>query len=155
MKRIAFRVPKQQERAIIKVDDVDAARFKVEYWLARNHGGVIEIYKTHDRTSQSLGRELLGIKEDGVCVIHRNDDPLDFRRENLMAVSRATFRKVRGLLLGFDGGSRIQEYCKRGHELTDENRMSNGASGTICRKCSAMRNKRSYEIRKTLAKLRA
>ena len=151
MKRIAFRVPKQQERAIIKVDDADAARFKVEYWRARNHNGTIEIYKMHDHTNQSLGRELLGIKEDGVCVIHRNDDLLDFRRANLMAVSRATFQKIRGLTLGYGGGSVKRRFCKRGHELTDENRMPNGAGGTICRKCSAMRNKRSYEIRKALA----
>ena len=105
MKRIAFRVPKQMERAIIKVDDADAARFKVEYWRARNHNGTIEIYKMHDHTNQSLGRELLGIKEDGVCVIHRNDDLLDFRRANLMAVSRATFQKLRGLILRYGRGS--------------------------------------------------
>ncbi len=149
MKRISFRIPKRQKRAIIKVDDADAARFKVEYWLARMNKDYLEIYKTHDRTNIGLGRELLGITEDGVCVIHRNDDHTDFRRSNLMAVSRATFQKIAGLIL--PRGKPKQVFCKRGHFLDDDNRMSNGAAGTICRKCSLMRSKRSYEIRKALA----
>ena len=150
MKRIAFRIPKSQTQAIIKVDDADAAKFKVEYWVARNHDGYIEIYKTHDRVSQSLGRELLGITEDKVCVIHRNDDLLDFRRSNLMAISWATFEKLQGMILGTGGGSEKQEYCKRGHVLSGDNVQPNG-KGRTCRICHRMRGKRSYEINKALS----
>ena len=149
MKRIAFRIPKRQERAIIKVDDVDAARFKTEYWRARMNQGHLEIYKMDYGVCSVLGRALLGIKEDQTCVLHKNDDETDYRRANLMPISRKAHTSLLNLL-AVRRGHGIAEYCKRGHLLNEANRMTNGKSGTICRTCNNMRSKRSYEIRKSL-----
>jgi hypothetical protein len=156
MKRISFRVPKEIGLAIIKVDDADAHRFKVEYWLARRNKGYLEIYKMDGRVITMLGRELLGIKEDGVCVVHKNDDKTDYRRANLLAIPRKAHTALMSLQSPQTGNPGHKGYkrkfCKRGHLMDDENRIKNGKCSTICKKCHAMRTKRSYEIRRTLEK---
>lgn len=44
-----------------------------------------------------------------------------------------------------NGGSAIPKTCKRGHVLSDDNLVSNGKAGLICRACKNMRSKTYYD----------
>lgn len=93
-KRFYFRLPVTREKVIVTVDDDDAYRLRSEHWLVRNNKGLIELNRFNNGCLLMFGRVLLGVTADGVCVAHKNGDSSDYRKENLVKMTRAEFNKM-------------------------------------------------------------
>lgn len=94
-KKFYFRLPVTKEKIDVIVDDDDAYRLRSELWKAKNNNGYIEIYKNNEGTLMTLGRELMGVHyaEDFTSVTHKNGNSLDFRKNNLLILSRSELGK--------------------------------------------------------------
>lgn len=144
MKKFFLILPVTKSKIVITVDDQDAYRLRGEPWLIRRAMGSLQVYRKALGVNLSLAREILGVSDEGLCVIHVNNDATDFRRVNLKIISKAELlERARDL----KKSNTKYGYCVRGHALTPENIMDNGYNGS-CKTCHMKARRRSYQKRK-------
>ncbi len=140
-------LPRTNERVTISVDDADAWRLRSEMWRVKKLKNGFHVYKKLHGSEEGLGRAILGIKEDDVWASHKNGDSTDYRKANLIRMERSVGLKIQRMIMGHDWST---GYCKRGHKMTPENRMSNG-DGITCRACATDRKRNDYYAKKAAA----
>lgn len=145
MKKFFLFTP-QREKVVITVDDDDAWRLRNQLWKAKRNQSCIEIYLHRYQCIFALGREILGVADEGVCVIHKNGNSLDFQKGNLEPVSKIEHSSklhLRRRQLKFN-------MCGRGHALTADNIYICGG-GVVCRTCNIASGKKRYKKRMAAA----
>lgn len=86
---------------------------------------------------QLVALAFIGPCPEGQEVRHLDDDPTNNSFLNLAYGTHA--ENMADMMR--HGRSRRQEFCGRGHEMTEENRYLSPSGGMDCRRCSSERNK--------------
>jgi hypothetical protein len=91
--------PNRRE-ALIDAADLPLAQGKRWGWIGpTERGGLGHVAMSHAQETTALHRIIMGVTDSSLKVMHRNDDPLDCRRENLVLRTKpecsAAARKAR------------------------------------------------------------
>lgn len=91
--------------------------------------------------------EVCGVKP-AIERHHKDDDPLNNERSNVVFVCRRCHQEIDGRLVKIAALGAIRPtHCKRGHEFTPENTRTDRRGHRVCRACMRMLQKRWRDSR--------
>ena len=146
MKKFRLKRPDTHKDVFVLVDDEDAFRLRSEPWkiLARKNNK-LALIRTINGEIIYFNRCILGITSRATSVLFKNNNELDFQRNNLVIKHRHEALYMASLMTP-TSLSRVLGICINGHQMTEGNYYQDNTGGRKCKICQAVQRNRKKEI---------